>query len=88
MLNRLSRPTQTVNFSDAIMQPESVTHASSTHGGTYTVGHQVRRNSAFQRPLAEKRVQRRFAAILAANVDGYSRLMREDEARTQRMAAP
>ncbi len=29
--------------------------------------------------MAEKRVQRRLAAILAADVVGYSRLMREDE---------
>ncbi len=32
--------------------------------------------------MAEKRVQRRLAAILAADVVGYSRLMREDEAGT------
>ncbi len=30
--------------------------------------------------MAEKRVQRKLAAILAANVAGYSRLMGEDEA--------
>ncbi len=29
--------------------------------------------------MAEKRVQRRLAAILAADVAGYSRLMGEDE---------
>ena len=29
--------------------------------------------------MAEERVQRRFAAILAADVVGYSRLMHEDE---------
>ncbi len=29
--------------------------------------------------MAEKRVQRRLAAILAADVVGYSRMMREDE---------
>ena len=32
--------------------------------------------------MAEKRVQRRLAAILVADVVGYSRLMREDEAGT------
>ncbi len=32
--------------------------------------------------MAEKRVQRRLAAILAADVVGYSRMMREDEAGT------
>ena len=32
--------------------------------------------------MAEKRVQRRLAAILAADVDGYSRLMRADETGT------
>ncbi len=32
--------------------------------------------------MAEKRVQRRLAAILAADVVGYSRLMREDETET------
>ncbi len=32
--------------------------------------------------MAEKRVQRRLAAILAADVVGYSRLMREDESGT------
>ncbi len=32
--------------------------------------------------MAEKRVQRRLAAILAADVVGYSRLMREDETGT------
>ena len=32
--------------------------------------------------MAEKRVQRRLAAILAADVVGYSRLMGEDEAGT------
>ena len=32
--------------------------------------------------MAEQRVQRRLAAILAADVVGYSRLMREDEAGT------
>ena len=32
--------------------------------------------------MAEKRVQRRLAAILAADVVGCSRLMREDEAGT------
>ncbi len=31
---------------------------------------------------AEQRVQRRLAAILAADVVGYSRLMREDETGT------
>ena len=30
--------------------------------------------------MAEQRVQRRLAAILAADVVGYSRMMREDEA--------
>ncbi len=30
--------------------------------------------------MAEKRVQRRLAAILAADVVGYSRMMGEDEA--------
>ena len=34
------------------------------------------------RLLAEQRVQRRLAAILAADVVGYSRMMREDEAGT------
>ena len=34
--------------------------------------------------MAEKRVQRRLAAILAADVVGYSRLMHEDEAGTLR----
>ena len=29
--------------------------------------------------MAEKRVQRRLAAILAADVVGYSRMMRESE---------
>lgn len=29
--------------------------------------------------MAEKRVQRKLAAILAADVAGYSRLLREDE---------
>ena len=33
--------------------------------------------------MAEKRVQRRLAAILAADVAGYSRLMGEDEAGTR-----
>ncbi len=32
--------------------------------------------------MAEQRVQRRLAAILAADVVGYSRMMREDEAGT------
>ncbi len=32
--------------------------------------------------MAERRVQRRLAAILAADVVGYSRLMRDDEAGT------
>ncbi len=32
--------------------------------------------------MAEKRAQRRLAAILAADVAGYSRLMREDETGT------
>ena len=32
--------------------------------------------------MAEQRVQRRLAAILAADVVGYSRLMREDETST------
>ena len=32
--------------------------------------------------MAEERVQRRLAAILAANVVGYSRLMGEDETGT------
>ena len=32
--------------------------------------------------MAEQRVQRRLAAILVADVVGYSRLMREDEAGT------
>ncbi len=32
--------------------------------------------------MAEKRVQRRLAAILAADVVGYSRMMREDETGT------
>src|SRR5262245_30656906 len=34
------------------------------------------------KPMAEDRVQRRLAAILAADVVGYSRLMGEDEAGT------
>ncbi len=34
------------------------------------------------RPVAEKRVQRKLAAILAADVVGYARLMREDEEAT------
>jgi adenylate cyclase len=29
--------------------------------------------------MAEERVQRRLAAVLAADVVGYSRLMRDDE---------
>ncbi len=33
--------------------------------------------------MAEERVQRRLAAILAADVVGYSRLMGEDEAGTR-----
>ncbi len=33
--------------------------------------------------MAEERVQRRLAAILAADVVGYSRLMEEDEAGTR-----
>src|SRR5262245_34794134 len=33
-------------------------------------------------PMAEDRVQRRLAAILAADVVGYSRLMEQDEATT------
>ena len=33
--------------------------------------------------MAEERVQRRLAAILAADVVGYSRLMGEDEADTR-----
>ena len=33
--------------------------------------------------MAEERVQRRLAAILAADVVGYSRMMREDETRTR-----
>ncbi len=33
--------------------------------------------------MAEERVQRRLAAILAADVVGYSRMMREDEAGTR-----
>ncbi len=32
--------------------------------------------------MAEKRVQRRLAAILAADVVGYCRMMREDETGT------
>ena len=32
--------------------------------------------------MAEQRVQRRLAAILAADVVGYSRMMREDEVGT------
>ena len=32
--------------------------------------------------MAEQRVQRRLAAILAADVVGYSRMMREDESGT------
>jgi len=32
--------------------------------------------------MAEERVQRRLAAILAADVAGYSRLMQDDEAGT------
>ncbi len=32
--------------------------------------------------MAEKRIQRRLAAILAADVVGYSRMMREDETGT------
>ena len=32
--------------------------------------------------MAEERAQRRLAAILAADVVGYSRLMEEDEAGT------
>ena len=32
--------------------------------------------------MAEERVQRRLAAILAADVVGYTRLMREDETGT------
>jgi adenylate cyclase len=32
--------------------------------------------------MAEKRTQRRLAAILAADVVGYSRLMEQDEAGT------
>ena len=32
--------------------------------------------------MAEERVQRRLAAILAADVVGYSRLMEQDESRT------
>lgn len=34
-------------------------------------------------PVAEERVERRLAAILAADVAGYSRLMGEDEAGTR-----
>ena len=37
-------------------------------------------------PMTEERVQRRIAAILAAEVVGYSRLMGEDEKGT--LAAP
>ena len=33
--------------------------------------------------MAEERVQRRLAAILAADVSGYSRLMGEDETGTR-----
>ena len=33
--------------------------------------------------MAEERVQRRLAAILAADVVGYSRMMREDETGTR-----
>ncbi len=33
--------------------------------------------------MAEKRVQRRLAAILAADVVGFSRMMGEDEAGTR-----
>ncbi len=36
--------------------------------------------------MAEERVQRRFAAVLAAEMVGYSRLMDEDEVGT--LAAP
>ncbi len=32
--------------------------------------------------MAEQRVQRRLAAILAADIVGYSRMMREDETGT------
>ena len=32
--------------------------------------------------MAEERVQRRLAAILAADIVGYSRMMREDETGT------
>ncbi len=38
--------------------------------------------------MAEKRVQRRLAAILAADVVGYSRLMGSDEAGTLARVPP
>ncbi len=38
--------------------------------------------------MAEKRVQRRLAAILAADVVVYSRLMGEDEEGTLRLRSP
>src|SRR6476469_6400129 len=37
------------------------------------------RNYMFGGPLIEKRVERRLAAVLAADVAGYSRLMGTDE---------
>jgi class 3 adenylate cyclase len=39
------------------------------------------------RPQQEQRVERRLAAIFAANVAGYSRLMSQDEAGTLRALA-
>jgi class 3 adenylate cyclase len=38
--------------------------------------------STFSRPGHNEDMERRLAAILAADVEGYSRLMGEDEART------
>src|SRR5262245_58584980 len=45
---------------------------------------QSRLNASLRSPhfMAEERTQRRLAAILAADVVGYSRLMEQDEART------
>src|SRR5262249_53156379 len=45
---------------------------------------QSRLNAPLRSPhfMAEERTQRRLAAILAADVVGYSRLMEQDEART------
>src|SRR5262249_46937597 len=49
-------------------------------GHQYNFPHRLLHRPSF--PMAEERAQRRLAAILAADVVGYSRLMERDEAGT------